>query len=163
MTQEPLAHRRPVVALLLCVLLVAAIASLGAIAPPGEWYADLRKPWFNPPAWVFGPAWTVLYLMIATATWRLWRAPASAGRTRSLRLNAVQLVLNAAWTPLFFWLKLPAVAFVDIVLLWAFIAATAWAARKVDRTAAVLLLPYLAWVSFAATLNGCIWWLNPAA
>lgn len=120
------ARRRPAIALLLCVLLVFAIASLGAIAPPGEWYAGLRKPWFNPPAWVFGPAWTSLYLMIATATWLL----ASAARTRALRLNAVQLALNAAW--------------------------------PVRRAAAWLLVPYLAWVSFAATLNRCLWWLNRA-
>ena len=153
MTQTSFANRRPAVALLLCVVLVFAIASLGAIAPPGEWYAGLRKPWFNPPSWVFGPAWTVLYLMIAAATWLLWRAPASAARTRALRLNA-------AWTPLFFALQLPGVAFIDILLLWAFIAATIWAAWPVRRLAAVLLVPYLAWVTFAATLNGSIWWLN---
>ena len=162
MSEPSFANRRPAIALLLCVLLVFAIASLGAIAPPGEWYAGLRKPWFNPPAWVFGPAWTTLYLMIATATWLLWRAPASAARTRALRLNAVQLALNAAWTPLFFGLKLPGVAFVEIVLMWIFIAATIWAASQVRRAAAWLLVPYLAWVTFAATLNGCIWWLNRA-
>ncbi len=160
MTPPSFANRRPVVALLLCVLLVSAIASLGAIAPPGVWYEGLEKPWFNPPAWVFGPAWTVLYLMIAVATWLLWRAPASPARTRALRLNAVQLALNAAWTPLFFGLKLPGVAFVEILVMWAFIVATIWAARPVSPTAAALLAPYLAWVSFAATLNGCLWWLN---
>jgi tryptophan-rich sensory protein len=71
-------------------------------------------------------------------------------------------VLNAAWTPLFFGLKLPGLAFIEIVLMWAFIAATIWAASKVRRAAAWLLVPYLAWVSFAATLNGCLWWLNRA-
>ena len=157
---QSFANRRPIVALLLCLLLVFAIASLGAISPPGEWYASLRKPWFNPPAWVFGPAWTVLYVMIAAATWLLWRAPGSAARTRALRLNAVQLVLNAAWTPLFFWAQLPGVAFANIVLMWVFIAATIWAAWPVRRLAAALLVPYLAWVGFASVLNGCIWWLN---
>ncbi len=163
MTSTSFAQRRPVVALLLCLLLVFAIASLGAIAPPGEWYAGLRKPWFNPPSWVFGPAWTVLYIMIAVATWLLWRAPASTQRTRALQLNGVQLLLNAAWTPLFFALKLPGVAFVEIVLMWGFILATIVAAWSVRRVAAWLLVPYLAWVTFAATLNGCIWWLNRAA
>lgn len=163
MTSPSFAQRRPVVALLLCLLLVFAIASLGAIAPPGEWYAGLRKPWFNPPSWVFGPAWTVLYVMIAVATWLLWRAPASTQRTRALQLNGVQLLLNAAWTPLFFALKLPGVAFVEIVLMWGFILATIVAAWPVRRLAAWLLVPYLAWVTFAATLNGCIWWLNRAA
>ena len=163
MTSTSFAQRRPVVALLLCLLLVFAIASLGAIAPPGEWYAGLRKPWFNPPSWVFGPAWTVLYIMIAVATWLLWRAPASTQRTRALQLNGVQLLLNAAWTPLFFALKLPGVAFVEIVLMWGFILATIVAAWSVRRVAAWLLVPYLAWVTFAATLNGCLWWLNRAA
>lgn len=163
MTSTSFAQRRPVVALLLCLLLVFAIASLGAIAPPGEWYAGLRKPWFNSPSWVFGPAWTVLYIMIAVATWLLWRAPASTQRTRALQLNGVQLLLNAAWTPLFFALKLPGVAFVEIVLMWGFILATIVAAWSVRRVAAWLLVPYLAWVTFAATLNGCIWWLNRAA
>ena len=163
MTSTSFAQRRPVVALLLCLLLVFAIASLGAIAPPGEWYAGLRKPWFNPPSWVFGPAWTLLYVMIAVATWLLWRAPASTQRTRALQLNGVQLLLNAAWTPLFFALKLPGVAFVEIVLMWGFILATIVAAWSVRRVAAWLLVPYLAWVTFAATLNGCLWWLNRAA
>ena len=107
---ESFARRRPAVALVACVLLVAAIASLGAIAPPGAWYAGLAKPPFNPPNWVFGPAWTTLYLMIAVATWRLWRAPASPARTRALRLNGVQLALNALWTPIFFGLQLPGLA-----------------------------------------------------
>ena len=163
MTSTSFAQRRPVVALLLCLLLVFAIASLGAISPPGEWYAGLRKPWFNPPSWVFGPAWTVLYIMIAVATWLLWRAPASTQRTRALQLNGVQLLLNAAWTPLFFALKLPGVAFVEIVMMRCFILATIVAAWSDRRVAAWLLVPYLAWVTFAATLNGCIWWLNRAA
>ena len=160
MTQPSFAHRRPAVALLLCVLLVFAIASLGAIAPPGEWYAGLRKPWFNPPAWVFGPAWTTLYLMIATATWLLWRAPASAARTRALRLNAVQLALNAAWTPLFFGLRQPGLAFIDICLLWI---ALVWMTLRFGRVrplAGYLQIPMLLWVSFALVLNGTIWLLN---
>ncbi|MFY2762614.1 TspO/MBR family protein [Arenimonas sp. MALMAid1274] len=160
MSTESFARRHPVTALLLCVLMVAAIASLGAIAPPGEWYAGLEKPSFNPPNWVFGPAWTVLYLMIALATWLLWRAPAGPARTRALRLNAAQLVLNAAWTPVFFGLQQLGLAFAIIVVLWLLIAATIWAAWPVRRAAALLLLPYLAWVGFASVLNGSIWWLN---
>ena len=157
---ESFARRRPVVALAACVLLVAAIASLGAIAPPGAWYAGLAKPPFNPPNGVFGPAWTTLYLMIAVATWRLWRAPASPARTRALRLNGVQLVLNALWTPIFFGLQRPGLALAEIVLMWLAILATILAAWRVDRIASGLLWPYLAWVSFATTLNASIWWLN---
>ena len=156
----PFAQRHPVPALLACVVLVAAIASLGALFPPGAWYAGLAKPGFNPPNWVFGPAWTTLYLMIATATWLLWRAPAGPARRRALGLNAAQLVLNAAWTPLFFGLQAPGLALVGIVLLWLAIACTIVAAWRVSRPAAWLLVPYLAWVSFASVLNAAIWWLN---
>ncbi len=157
---ESFARRHPVAAALACLALVVAIASLGAIAPPGDWYAGLAKPPFNPPAWVFGPAWTTLYLMIAVATWRLWRAPASAARTRALRLNAVQLALNALWTPIFFGLQWPGLALAEIAMMWIAILATILAAWRVDRVASALLWPYLAWVSFATTLNASIWWLN---
>ena len=156
----PFARRHPVPALLACVLLVAAIASLGALFPPGDWYAGLAKPSFNPPNWVFGPAWTTLYLMIAVATWLLWRAAPGAPRGRALRLNAVQLLLNAAWSPLFFGLQAPAPALACIVLMWLAILATIIAARPVSRPASWLLVPYLAWVSFATLLNASIWWLN---
>lgn len=101
------AQRHPVPAFLACLAVVVAIALLGAVFPPGEWYAGLAKPPFNPPNWVFGPAWTALYLMIAIATWRLWRAPPSLLRRRALGLSAAHLVLNAAWTPLFFGLQAP--------------------------------------------------------
>jgi benzodiazapine receptor len=154
------ARRRPVPAFLLCLAVVVAIASLGAFFPPGDWYATLAKPPFNPPNWVFGPAWTTLYLMIAVATWLLWRADASAARRRALRLNAVQLVLNAAWTPLFFGLQAPGLALACITLMWLAILATILGAWRVSRPAAWLLVPYLGWVSFATMLNASIWWLN---
>ena len=152
--------RKTILAGLACLALVTAIAATGAIAPPGAWYAGLAKPPFNPPAWVFGPAWTTLYLMIAVATWRLWRAAPSPARTRALRLNAVQLALNALWTPIFFGLQQPGLALAEIVLMWLAILATILAAWRVDRLASALLWPYLGWVSFATTLNAAIWWLN---
>jgi benzodiazapine receptor len=161
MTDAPsFARRHPVPAFLVCLAVVTAIASLGALFPPAEWYAGLAKPSFNPPNWVFGPAWTTLYLMIATATWLLWRAPAGPARRRALGLNAAQLALNAAWSPLFFGLQAPGLALGCIVLMWLAILATIVAAWRVSRPAAWLLVPYLAWVSFATTLNAAIWWLN---
>ena len=161
MTDTPsFARRRPVVALLVCLAIVTAIASMGALFPPGAWYAGLAKPSFNPPNAVFGPAWTTLYLMIAVATWLLWRAPAGAPRRRALGGSAAHLVLNAAWTPVFFGLQQTGLALAVIVLMWFAILGTVIAAWRVSRPAAWLLLPYLAWVSFATVLNAAIWRLN---
>ena len=128
---------------------------------PGEWYATLRKPSWNPPPWIFGPVWTALYLMMATAAWLVWRRGGWAGQRRALTLYLVQLALNAAWTPLFFGLKMPGLAFAEILLLLAAIVATALAFRRVSKGAAALLVPYMAWVSFAAFLNYTLWSLNP--
>jgi translocator protein len=160
MTPNDFAQRHPIAAALACVAVVASIASIGALFPPGAWYASLRKPGFNPPAWVFGPAWTTLYLMIAASLWQLWRAPASAARTRALWWMALQLLLNAAWTPIFFGLHRPGWALLEIGLLWFAITAAGLAASRVSRAAAWLLVPYLAWVSFATVLNAAIWVLN---
>ena len=156
----PYAQRHPVPALLACVLLVAAIASLGALFPPGDWYAGLAKPSFNPPNWVFGPAWTTLYLMIAVATWLLWRAAPGAPRSRALRLNAAQLLLNAAWSPLFFGMRNPLAALVDLVSLFGTATAYAAVAGKLDRPAAFMMVPYIGWLGFAGYLNEEIWRLN---
>lgn len=146
--------------LLLWVLLCFAAAWPGALFMPGEWYAGLNKPSWNPPGWLFGPVWTTLYAMMAVAAWRVWRVSGFAARRRPLSLFLVQLALNALWTPLFFGLQRPGLAFVEILLLWLAIAWTIAAFRKVDRLAAGLLWPYLAWVSFAAVLNGTLWFLN---
>jgi translocator protein len=124
------------------------------------WYADLRKPVWNPPSWIFAPVWTTLYLLMAVAAWLVWRkAGITAGRG-ALALFAVQLVLNVAWSALFFGLHNPGAAFIDIVLLWIAIAATMAAFRPFTPAAAWMLAPYLAWVTFAGALNLTIWRLN---
>jgi len=138
-----------------------AAASLGAVFMPGEWYASLQKPTWNPPGWVFGPVWTVLYTMMAVAAWLVWRRGGFAARRGPLLTFLAQLALNAFWTPLFFGLHWPGIAFAEITLLWLAIAATLVAFWLVSRTAAWLLAPYLAWVSFAAVLNFTLWRLNP--
>jgi tryptophan-rich sensory protein len=129
---------------------------------PGDWYASLAKPDWTPPTWVFGPAWTILYAMMALAAWRLWRRRHTRPREsrRALALFAVQLALNLAWTPVFFGMQRPDLALAVILLLWAAIAATIVAAWRACRTAAALLVPYLAWVTFATALNMAIWRLN---
>jgi len=136
-------------------------AGLGGVFMPDEWYAVLRKPSWNPPGWIFAPVWTALYTMMAVAAWLVWKRGGFAAQRRPLALFLVQLALNAVWTPLFFGLHWPAVAFVEIVLLWLAIAATLVAFRRVSRVAAWLLAPYWAWVSFAAALNFTLWRLNP--
>ena len=143
------------------LLLCFGAASLGAVFMPGEWYAALKKPAWNPPGWIFAPAWSALYTMMAVAAWLVWQRGGFAAQRRSLGLFLAQLALNALWTPLFFGLHRPGMAFAEIVLLWLAIAATIVVFRPVRRTAMLLLVPYLAWVSFAAALNFTLWRLNP--
>lgn len=142
------------------LLLCFAAASMGALFMPGEWYASLRKPSWNPPGWLFGPVWSALYTMMAVAAWLVWRQGRFAAQRRPLGLFLAQLALNALWTPLFFGLHQPGVAFAEILLLWLAIAWTLAAFWRVHRVAAWLLAPYLAWVSFAALLNFTLWRLN---
>jgi tryptophan-rich sensory protein len=144
-----------------CIAVTFLAPALGVSAIPSEWYASLRKPSWNPPPWIFGPVWTVLYVMMATAAWLVWRRGGWAVQRRALTLYLVQLTLNAAWTPLFFGLKMPGLAFAEILLLLTAILATAFAFRGVNKLAASLLVPYIAWVGFATFLNFTLWRLNP--
>ncbi len=152
---------KSILGLLAWLLLCFAGASGGALFTPGEWYAALRKPSWNPPGWIFGPVWTALYAMMAVAAWLVWQRGGFAAQRHALGLFLAQLTLNALWTPLFFGLRQPGVAFAEIILLWLAILATLLAFRPVSRAAVWLLVPYLAWVSFAAVLNGTLWRLNP--
>ncbi|MDQ3855777.1 MAG: tryptophan-rich sensory protein [Chloroflexota bacterium] len=125
------------------------------------WYPTLRKPSFNPPSWVFGPVWTILYLLMGISLF-LTRRARQEGRqpATAVPVFAVQLVLNSLWSFLFFRLRSPGAALVEIVILWAAIALTVRATYKLSKVAALLLLPYLLWTSFAAALNFSIWRLN---
>lgn len=151
---------RNVVAFLFFLAAAYAPALVGAEFVPGQWYASLAKPEWNPPDWVFAPVWTVLYLLIGISGWLVWRAVGFAAAKAAMAVYFAQLALNGLWSWLFFGLQLPAVAFAEILLLWFIILATALLFRPFSRTAALLLLPYLAWVGFAAVLNGAIWRLN---
>lgn len=142
------------------LLVCFAAPALGAWARPGEWYLGLQKPSWNPPAWLFAPVWTLLYLLMAVAAWLVWRRGGWRQQRRPLTLFVTQLALNALWTPLFFGLHRPDWAFVTIVLLWLAISATIVAFARIQRAAAALLAPYLAWVSFATCLNFALWRLN---
>jgi tryptophan-rich sensory protein len=150
---------KPWLALAGWLLLCFSAAAFGAQFMPGAWYASLRKPDWNPPSWVFGPVWTVLYAMMAVAAWRVGRR-SGAGRGPALAWFLGQLLLNALWSWLFFGLRNPGLALAEILALWVAIVGTIAGFRGLDRVAAWLLAPYLAWVSFAAVLNGALWWLN---
>ncbi len=149
---------RSVAALAGFIALVALTAWFGARFEPGAWYAALEKPPLTPPNWVFGPVWSALYLTISVAAWLVWRQP--VGRAVPLVLWAVQLALNAAWSLIFFGLNLTALALVEIACLLLAIAATTVSFWRTRPLAGALLLPYLAWVGFAAYLNAGIWLLN---
>jgi translocator protein len=160
-TREGSLNQWVVLALFLMICLGTAV--LGAAwtnLSVGDWYATLKKPLWNPPNWVFGPVWTALYVGMAIAAWLVWRI-GGLDSWLPLLLFGVQLVLNAAWSALFFGLRNPGMALADIVLLWLAILATVDAFGRVSSSAAALLLPYLAWVSFATALNWSIWRMNP--
>lgn len=151
---------RQALALVGWLTLCFAATGTAAFVSIDGWYAALQKPSWNPPAWVFGPAWTVLYISMAVAAWLVWREGGWKAQGRALGLFLVQWVLNALWTPLFFGLQRPGLAFAEIVILWLAIAATLAAFWRINKVAGVLLVPYLAWVTFAAALNFAIWRLN---
>ena len=133
-----------------------------ASANAGTVYAQLVRPAWAPPGWLFGPVWSVLYLMMGVAAWLVWRAHGWRGAGPALGLFVLQLGVNALWTWLFFVWHLGAVSFAEIVLLWLLIAGCIAAFWRLHRLAALLLVPYLCWVSFAAALNWSLWRLNPA-
>jgi benzodiazapine receptor len=126
------------------------------------WYPKLVKPFFNPPNWVFAPVWTVLYIMMGIAGGLVWNKIETDEKTvkTAFKFFMIQLALNAAWSFIFFYLHNPFLALIEIVLLWLMIFETYNQFKKIDSKAGMLLLPYLAWVSFAAFLNASVWWLN---
>lgn len=141
-------------------LCVAIGAVTGLLFKPGAWYAALQKPAFNPPAWLFAPVWTVLYIAMGVAAWRVWCLPASADRKHALTVFGVQLTLNAAWTPVFFGAQSLGGGLAVIVLLLFTIAATIQRFHPLDKPSAWLLAPYLAWVAFATLLNVALLAMN---
>jgi tryptophan-rich sensory protein len=140
-----------------------AVAALGGwltAASVETWYPTLAKPAWTPPSSVFGPVWTALYAMMAVSGWLAWRGSWGRRRRRAMVAFGTQLGLNLAWSGLFFGLQAPGWALVEIVALLAAIGWTIAIFARVDRRAAWLLVPYLLWVAYAATLNAGIWWLN---
>lgn len=145
---------------LLLTLAAAALGSIASVHAAGFYQLLARPPW-APPGTVFGPVWSVLFLMMALAAWLVWRVRGFSAAPRTLALYIAQLAANALWSWLFFAWKLGAAAMVDVVALWLLIAATLIAFRRVSKPAGWLLAPYLAWVSFATALTWACWRLNP--
>jgi benzodiazapine receptor len=155
--------RRDLIGLIVAVLGTEAIGALSGIVAGGDFvsfFDALRKPPATPPPAVFGPAWTVLYLLMGIAAWLVWREGLNRQTALALGLFAAQLALNFAWSLIFFGQQRIGVALIEIAVLWLVILATIVAFWTVRPSAGALLLPYLGWVSFAAYLNAGIWRLN---
>ena len=136
----------------------------GLLTTIGPWYRNLKKPIFQPPDWLFGPAWTVILGMTAWAGVLAWNgATTDSGRNAIIILYAVNFVWHLAWSPLFFTLKRPDIALIEVVFLWGSVLAMCIGLRQFSVTASWMIVPYLAWVSFAAVLNAAIVRLNPRA
>jgi len=154
-----------VVRLVISIATPLAVGGLSGIATARgvqEWYPSLAKPVFNPPAWIFGPVWTALYIMMGVAAFLVWdRGWRRPGVRHALAVFAAQLVLNVLWSALFFGARSPVAALVDIFALWLGILASIILFARVSKAGAVLMVPYLLWVSFATVLNVAIVALNP--
>jgi tryptophan-rich sensory protein len=137
-----------------------AAAAAAFLWPVDGWYASIAKPSWNPPNWIFGPVWTTLYILIGVSAWRVWRTGAFGRDRTTLALFLVQWAFNFAWSGCFFGMRSPGLALIEIACLWALIAVLIARFWRHDRAAAMLLVPYLLWVSFATALNAAIWWLN---
>jgi benzodiazapine receptor len=145
--------------LIICQLagFIGSIFTTPAI--PG-WYASLEKPSFNPPSWIFSPVWILLYLLMGVTLYLLWQNLPKKEARIALIFFGIQLGLNTLWSVFFFGLKLPMVAFLEIIVLWVFILLTMIMSSRVTKAAVYLLLPYILWVNFAAVLNFFLWRLN---
>jgi tryptophan-rich sensory protein len=147
--------------LVVFLALSAIVSGLGGLATStsvGDWYQTLHKPAFTPPDRAFAPVWTVLYILMALAAWRVWRKV--GWRHKAIRLYLAQLALNFAWSLLFFGGQTVGIALLDILLLTGAIVATTLAFWRIDHWAAALMIPYLLWVAYAVLLNAAIWWMN---
>ncbi len=151
------------IGLAIFIIVCLGAGGLGAIATTPEidgWYRSIAKPSWNPPGWIFGPVWTTLYIMMGIAAWLVWKPKGFNAAATPLTLFVAQLGLNVAWSWIFFGMHQPGWAFVEIVILWLVIVATTLMFFQRSKVAGGLMVPYLAWVSFASVLNFTIWRLN---
>jgi benzodiazapine receptor len=152
-----------VVKFIICLLIPLAVGAISGFATASSidtWYAFIQKPSFNPPNYLFGPVWTSLYILMGISLYLIVRAQPNADSRKAIMIFSVQLFLNFCWSFLFFMFHAPGIALVEIVFLLISIIAMISIFYKVNKTAALLQIPYLLWVSFASALNGAIWYLN---
>ena len=148
-------------AILFC-LIAGSLGSLVTINGPGSWYATLQKPFFAPPNWVFAPVWITLFILMGIALYLVWQCGTENREVKmALGIFGVQFALNVIWSFLFFGLESSLLGLIDIILLWVMIVVTIRAFYRVKKSAAYLLIPYLAWVSLASALNGAVYFMNP--
>ena len=155
--------RIDVIKLITAVILTVVLGAVGGLVTAAEipvWYAGLNKPSFNPPNWLFGPVWTMLYLLMGISCFLIWKLPATEQRNKALGLFIIQFVLNFCWSFIFFGMHELGWALIEMGILWIAILLTIIQFSKLSKTAAWLLVPYIAWVSFALLLNAAIWKLN---
>jgi tryptophan-rich sensory protein len=155
-----MSNQRSVLGAIVAIVITFGAAFVGSRFPVDEWYTALAKPSWNPPNWLFGPVWSILYLLIAISVWLVWRKEVLRAAILPLIVFLLQLVLNAAWSWLFFGLHELGYAFVEIVVLWVAIVVNTILFWRINPISGILLLPYLAWVTFASVLNYTIWRLN---
>lgn len=141
-------------------LAVGALGSFFTMESVGTWYTTIEKPFFNPPNWIFGPVWTLLFILMGVAFYLVWKKNFGNDKQKTIGIYAAQLVLNFVWSILFFALHSPLLALINILILWVLIFLNIKIFGKIDPKAGYLLVPYLAWVSFATLLNASIVWLN---
>lgn len=151
---------RNIIGLLVWIVIAFIPSIVGSQFMPDQWYRDLQKPSWNPPGWVFGPVWTLLYLLMGVSAWLIWRHFGFAAARLALSVFLIQLGFNGAWTWIFFGLHNIGAALIEIIVLWVLILATLIAFWQKSAVAGSLLIPYLAWVSFASFLTFTIWRLN---
>lgn len=150
----------PLIVSIAIPLALGGIAGVVTTDNIAGWYSTINKPSFNPPNSIFGPVWTGLYLLMGIAMFIVWKSSSDGIRSNATQIYGVQLILNFAWSFMFFYFHRPDWAFVNIVLLWLAIVYTIFTFYKVRKVAAYLLIPYILWVSFASVLNAAIWKLN---
>jgi len=150
-----------IIIMMILAELAGVIGSVFTFPAIGSWYASLAKPWFTPPSWVFGPVWTILYALMGIAAGLVWHAKKTLAHP-TLKIYFGQLGLNVIWSLLFFGLRSPLLALIEIIALWIAIALTIRAFYPISKNAAMLLIPYILWVTVATALNAGVWLLNVA-
>ncbi len=154
---------KKVLLLICCILLVMAIGGISGFATAdgvNGWYRTLNKPSFNPPNYLFGPVWSLLYLLMGVSLFLILRSPKSPARSKAIAIFSSQLALNFLWSIIFFKFHYPGLALAEIILMWAMILWMIISFYRINKTAALIQLPYIAWVSFASILNAAIFYLN---